>query len=667
MSTPEPTSPSKGSNPPPSAPVLLTVPHMNPSLHVKLTKSNFISWKTQVDAYLRGQDAHGFVNGSSVSPPQAIPNPITTDGAPVSILNPDYVIWYQRDQLILSVLISTLFEPLVSHAVGCATSRALWMSLEKMFTSQSRAQMMQVHYQLATSKKGTSSVTDYFQKMKLLSDTMAAIGQPLNDFETVSYILAGLGSEYDPFVTSITTRVDPLSLEEIYGHLLAYELRLEQHLPTADIVQPSANFTSRSQDGRGRGFRGRGNNYRGGNRGRGHPSNGRGRGSSFNNTTSSQPRHTCQVCGKQGHTAIRCYRRFDQEFQGELSTNPQAFYSSPNLISDDNWYPDTGATHHVTNEMNNLNVSSEEYTGADKIRVGNGSGLSITHKGSATLSISRTQFLLQNLLLVPDICKNLLSVSKFSRDNNVFFEFHSTHFLIKDCHTQSLLHQGPLKDGLYQLQHPNLSSQSIKHALLGVRTSANTWHGRLGHPALRTVQRVLSTFRLPVSANKATPCSACQLAKGHQQPFYVSNSVFSTPLELIYSDVWGPSPVLSINGNRYYVSFIDAFSKFTWLFPISHKSEVMNVFLKFQLMVEWLFNTKIKSVQTDWGVNTVPSTSSFNPLASCIDCLVLTLISNKVVPRENIVTLLIQLSLSLLPVVFLSVFGMRRVKHLATS
>jgi hypothetical protein len=199
--------------------------------------------------------------------------------------------------------------------------------------------MMQVHYQLATSKKDNSSVTDYFQKMKLLSDTMAAIGHPLNDFETVSYILAGLGSEYDPFVTSITTRVDPLSLEEIYGHLLAYELRLEQHLPTADIIPPSANFTSRYQDGSGRSFCGRGNNYRGGNRGRGHPSNGRGCGSSFNNPTSSQPRHTCQVCGKQGHTALRCYRRVDQEFQGELSTTPQAFYSSPNLISDDNWYP----------------------------------------------------------------------------------------------------------------------------------------------------------------------------------------------------------------------------------------------------------------------------------------------------------------------------------------
>jgi len=58
---------------------------MNLSLHVKLNKGNFISWKTHVDAYLHGQDAHGFVNGTSTSPPQTLPNPITEDGASASI------------------------------------------------------------------------------------------------------------------------------------------------------------------------------------------------------------------------------------------------------------------------------------------------------------------------------------------------------------------------------------------------------------------------------------------------------------------------------------------------------------------------------------------------------------------------------------------------------
>ena len=86
---------------------------------------------------------------------------------------------------------------------------------------------MQIHYQLTTLKKGNSSIAEYFHQFTTLVDTLAAIVQPLNDFEIVSFLLAGLGSDYDSFVTLVTTRVDPLSIEDLYGHLLAHEFRLE--------------------------------------------------------------------------------------------------------------------------------------------------------------------------------------------------------------------------------------------------------------------------------------------------------------------------------------------------------------------------------------------------------------------------------------------------------
>ena len=61
--------------------------------------------------------------------------------------------------------------------------------------------------------------------MRSLGDMLAAVGQALSDIEMSSYILTGLGTKYDPFVT---TQVDLLSLDELYGHLLAHEQRLEQ-------------------------------------------------------------------------------------------------------------------------------------------------------------------------------------------------------------------------------------------------------------------------------------------------------------------------------------------------------------------------------------------------------------------------------------------------------
>jgi len=153
--------------------------------------------------------------------------------------------------MILSILTSTLIKLYVVHAVGCATSSALWKTLLTMFASQVRARVMQIYFQLATVKKGSNPITEYFQTIKTLSDTLVAAGQPLDDFESVSFLLKGLGSEYDPFVTSITIHVDPLSIDELYGHLLPHEMRLEQQIPGLDIQQPVANLSSRAPMSRG--------------------------------------------------------------------------------------------------------------------------------------------------------------------------------------------------------------------------------------------------------------------------------------------------------------------------------------------------------------------------------------------------------------------------------
>jgi hypothetical protein len=255
----------------------------------------------------------------------------------------------------------------------------------------------------------------------------------------------------------------------------------------------------------------------------------------------------------------------------------------------------------MTNALQHLNLSHEDYHGHDQIRVGDRTSLPISHIGSVSLNLSRRTFILNQLLRVPLIYKNLLFVRQFALDNSVFFEFHLSYFVIKDSQTGIILHQGRTKDGLYHLLLSSGSS-SVNQALVGDCTSPTSWHKHLGHLAFRTVHSVISQFQLPVHSNKAsTPCKICPQAKGHQLPFSSSTSSICKPLELVYSDVWGPSPTLSINGNRFYVSFIDAYSRYTWVFPIQAKSDVMPTFLQFQAMAERLLNSKIISVQSDWG------------------------------------------------------------------
>jgi histone deacetylase 1/2 len=83
-------------------------------------------------------------------------------------------------------------------------------------------------------------------------------------------------------------------------------------------------------------------------------------------------------------------------------------------------------------------------------------------------------------------------------------------------------------------------------------------------------------------------------------PYPISTSVSTVPLEQIFSDVWGPA-ITSVNKHLYYVSFIDDFSKFTWIYLIKKHSDVYQAFLNFQKLVERKFSRKIITMQTDWG------------------------------------------------------------------
>lgn len=95
-------------------------------------------------------------------------------------------------------------------------------------------------------------------------------------------------------------------------------------------------------------------------------------------------------------------------------------------------------------------------------------------------------------------------------------------------------------------------------------------------------------------------CDSCQKGKSHQLPYPKSFSQSNFPLELVFSDVWGPA-CDSFGRNNFYVSFIDDYNKFTWIYLLKHKSDVFQRFHEFQALVERQFGRKILAMQTDWG------------------------------------------------------------------
>ena len=299
----------------------------------------------------------------------------------------------------------------------------------------------------------------------------------------------------------------------------------------------------------------------------------------------------CQYCDKPNHMAKVCYKLHGYP---KRTNGPMAHHTrtTPHAASQD-WIMDSGATHHITNALDNLHLN-HPYHGRDELLVGDGTGLSITHTGKTSINTSSHSLQLPHVLHVPKISKNLLSISSLCQTNPISMEFFFDYFLVKDLKTRVPLIKGHHKQGLYILPQPTTIPTTL-HA-----TSTNLpWHHILGHPSYRILSQF--PFFKQIKQKEQQPCISCNIVKSHKLPFSTSSISSKKPLELLYTDVWGPSPTKSINGCVYYLIIVDHFTKYIWLYPLKNKSDVSIIFPAFKSLVEKYFNLPIVSLHSDNG------------------------------------------------------------------
>lgn len=123
---------------------------------------------------------------------------------------------------------SLLSDSVLPHAVGIKTSRDAWLTLERMFASESQARIVQIRYQLATLKKGALT---HLLRLK----------NHWKNQNSSHVFFAGLLKEFGSLVTSITTRINPVSMNDLYGHLLTHEQRIETHHSSPDLSLAAVN------------------------------------------------------------------------------------------------------------------------------------------------------------------------------------------------------------------------------------------------------------------------------------------------------------------------------------------------------------------------------------------------------------------------------------------
>lgn len=156
--------------------------------------------------------------------------------------------------------------------------------------------------------------------------------------------------------------------------------------------------------------------------------------------------------------------------------NTQAHHTttSSSDMSMSPWLLDSGASHHIAIDLTNLSLHSP-YQGGDHVMIGNGTGLPITHTGFAKLPSSSRPLTLTNVLCVPTMKKNLISVNKLCKTNNVMVQLCPYNFQVKDLRTEETLLTKPMKvfmSGRLNLPHLSplfqLSLASNHHVRNGI-------------------------------------------------------------------------------------------------------------------------------------------------------------------------------------------------------
>ena len=199
-------------------------------LPVKLAPDNYLSWRAQVLPLLRSRYLEGYVDGSIPCPPPH---------------HPAYHTWVAQDQAILSAIQSSLTPSVSSLVIFAATSREAWAALHTSFASQSQARAHSIRTELGEMKLGDLSITDYFNKMRGLADTLASVGQSLQDEEFTTFVLNGLDDDYDNLIENVHGRDDPLPPPELYARLLGREQRIKARRVSPGFA--SANAATRGK------------------------------------------------------------------------------------------------------------------------------------------------------------------------------------------------------------------------------------------------------------------------------------------------------------------------------------------------------------------------------------------------------------------------------------
>jgi hypothetical protein len=265
----------------------------------------------------------------------------------------------------------------------------------------------------------------------------------------------------------------------------------------------------------------------------------------------------------------------------------------------DTWLVDSGASKHMTSYKDSLS-SLVEKDSHHKVKLGDDYQYPIKGVGEASYRLdSGKPMKMKDVLYVPGLKKNLISISALEEKGfRVAFVDGEVLMWPRGKKINDVVVIGEQEGGLYKLK--GRSDSALAHSTVD---PSELWHRRLSHihyKALPIVSNMVTG--LPeMQVNHDGMCKGCAQGKNVKNPFPSSDNKAKGILDIVHSDVCGPMSATSLSRYTYCVSFIDDYSRKTWIYFLKAKSAVFSKFKEFKALVENLSKKKIKVLRSDNG------------------------------------------------------------------
>jgi transposase InsO family protein len=596
------------------------IPHTESILKIELMQNeiklegvkNYLSWSRRALLILKTKGLEGYVTGE-------VKEPENTSSV-------EWKTWSTTNSLVVAWLLTSLIPAIATTVETISSASEMWKTLTKLYSGEGNVMLMvEAQEKISALRQGERSVAEYVAELKSLwsdldhydplglehSDCIAKMKKWVERRRVIEF-LKGLNPEFEGRRDAMFHQTTLPTLDEAIAAMAQEELK-KKVLPSAAPCSPSPTYAivrgketrecfncgemghlmrdchapRKPTYGRGRGV------DRGGTRGgRGYAGrSNRGRGYGYRGDYKANA--VTLEEGSSGTTPDNV-ANFAHSTSGSFN---QAFMSMN--TSHSSWILDSGASRHVTG-MSGEFTSYKPYSFAHKETIQTADGTSCQVKGEGIVQCTPS-ITLSSVLYVHSFPVNLISISSLVDNMDCRVSLDRENCLIQERRTGKKLGIGIRRDGLWYLDRRGTNEDvcALMASTSKEVTEVLLLHCRLGHISFEIMSKMF-----PVEFSKVDKhmliCDACEYGK-HTRTSYVSRGLRSIlPFMLIHSDVW-TSPVVSMSGMKYFVTFIDCYSRMTWLYLMRHKDEVLKCFQNFYAYIKNHFNARVQFIRTDNG------------------------------------------------------------------